>query len=83
VQFKHPPLSVRVDVVEVAKLRVAKIMVPKSRHLVATAEGLLQRRRLKADGSPECVPLYPHEIAQRQSDLGLLDYSGFRCHPLR
>src|SRR5207247_6859486 len=27
------------------------------------------------DGLPECVPLYPHEIAQRQSDLGLLDYS--------
>jgi ATP-dependent DNA helicase RecG len=43
--------------------------------LVATAEGLLQRRRLKADGTPECVPLYPHEIAQRQADLGLLDYS--------
>lgn len=71
-----PPLTVRVEVVEVDKVRVAKIMVPKSRQLVATAEGLLQRRRLKADGTPECVPLYPHEIAQRQSDLGLLDYSG-------
>jgi ATP-dependent DNA helicase RecG len=23
----------------------------------------------------ECVPRYLHEIAQRQSDLGLLDYS--------
>jgi ATP-dependent DNA helicase RecG len=70
-----PPLTVRVEVVEVNKLRVARIIVPKSRQLVATAEGLLQRRRLKADGAPECVPLYPHEISQRQSDLGLLDYT--------
>jgi ATP-dependent DNA helicase RecG len=71
----NPPLTVRVEVVDIGKHRVAKVLVPKSRHLVATAEGLLQRRRLKADGTPECVPLYPHEITQRQSDLGLLDYS--------
>jgi len=42
---------------------------------VATSDGLLQRRRLKADGLPECVPFYPHEFAQRQSDLGHLDCS--------
>lgn len=70
-----PPLAVRVEVLAVGEHRVAKIVVPKSRQLVATSEGLLQRRRLKADSTPECVPLYPHEIAQRQSDLGLLDYS--------
>jgi ATP-dependent DNA helicase RecG len=28
-----------------------------------------------ADGTPECVPFYPHEFFQRESDLGLLDYS--------
>jgi ATP-dependent DNA helicase RecG len=70
-----PPLTVRAEVLTIDHLAVAKIMVPKARQLVATTEGLLQRRRLKADGTPECVPLYPHEIAQRQSDLGLLDYS--------
>jgi ATP-dependent DNA helicase RecG len=70
-----PPLTVRAEVLEVGGNRVAKIIVPKARQLVATAEGLLQRRRMKADGTPECVPLYPHEISQRQSDLGLLDYS--------
>ena len=70
-----PPVSVRVETLEVEGTRIVKIAVPKSRQLVATAEGLLQRRRLKADGLPECVPLYPHEIAQRQSDLGRLDYS--------
>src|SRR5437879_5069680 len=71
----NPPLRVRVEVVEVSNKRVAKIMVPKSRQLVATSDGLLQRRRLMADGSPQCVPSYPYEFAQRQSDLGLLDYS--------
>lgn len=70
-----PPLTVRVEILDIGDTRIAKIIVPKSRQLVATTEGLLQRRRLKADGTPECVPLYPHEIAQRQSDLGLLDYS--------
>lgn len=70
-----PPVTVRAEVLTIRNRTVAKIMVPKSRQLVATAEGLLQRRRLKADGTPECVPLYPHEIAQRHSDLGLLDYS--------
>jgi ATP-dependent DNA helicase RecG len=71
----NPPLSVRVEAVKIGGQRVAKICVPKSRHLVATSEGILQRRRLMADGTPECVPFYPHEFAQRQSQLGLLDYS--------
>jgi ATP-dependent DNA helicase RecG len=70
-----PPVSVRVEALDIGGQRVAKIMVPKSRQLVATSEGLLQRRRLKADGLPECVPFYPHEFARRQSDLGLVDYS--------
>jgi ATP-dependent DNA helicase RecG len=70
-----PPLSVRVEAIEVERRRIARIAVPKSRHLVATSDGLLQRRRLRSDGLPECVPFYPHEFLQRQSDLGLLDYS--------
>ncbi len=70
-----PPLTVRVEAIDIERRRIARIAVPKSRQLVATSEGLLQRRRLRSDGRPECVPLYPHEFAQRQSDLGLLDYS--------
>jgi ATP-dependent DNA helicase RecG len=70
-----PPLTVRVAAMDVETRRIARISVPKSRQLVATSDGLLQRRRLKADGLPECVPFYPHEFAQRQSDLGLLDCS--------
>src|SRR5262245_62042998 len=52
-----PPLTVRVEALDVQGVRVAKVTVPKSRQLVATSEGLLQRRRIKADGLPECVPL--------------------------
>ena len=70
-----PPLSVRVEALDIAGHRVARITVPKSRQLVATSDGLLQRRRLMADGSPQCVPFYPHEFTQRQSSLGTLDYA--------
>ncbi|MBI2391747.1 MAG: winged helix DNA-binding protein [Deltaproteobacteria bacterium] len=49
--------------------------MPKANRLVATSTGVMQRRRQRMDGKPECVPLLPHEIATRQSDLGVLDYS--------
>jgi ATP-dependent DNA helicase RecG len=71
----NPPVSVRVELLEVESMRIAKISVPKSRQLVATSEGLLQRRRLMANGTPEAAPFYPHEFIQRQSSMGLLDQS--------
>ncbi|MHB0876937.1 MAG: RNA-binding domain-containing protein [Anaerolineae bacterium] len=70
-----PPLSVRVNAITEAGGTVAVVEVPRSSQLVATSEGKLLRRRLQADGTPWCAPLYPHEFATRQSDLGLLDYS--------
>ncbi|MEZ4731590.1 MAG: putative DNA binding domain-containing protein [Caldilineaceae bacterium] len=70
-----PPLAVRVAAVTTQQGIIAVIEVPKSRQLVATADGLLQRRRLRADGRPEAVPFYPHEFVQRQSALGLIDPS--------
>ena len=71
----NPPVSVRVTIIPEEGHPVAVIEVPKSSRLVATSDGLLQRRRLQADGTPQCVPFYPHEFPSRQSDLGLLDYS--------
>ena len=68
-----PSLGVRAEAVETDAGPVARIEVPKSPRLVATSEGLLQRRRIMADGAPQCVPLYPHEIDRRASDLALLD----------
>lgn len=70
-----PPLSVRATLVAHGALRLARIEVPRSTRLVATSDGTLQRRRLMADGKPECVPFLPHEFAARESDLRLSDYS--------
>jgi len=70
-----PSVTVRVEAIDIEGVRIARVAVPKSRQLVATSDGLLQRRRLKADGLPECVPFYPHEYTRRLSDLGQLDQS--------
>jgi len=71
----NPPVSVSVDTVVVQGRKIACITIPRSRQLVSTSDGLLQRRRLKIDGTPESVPFYPHEFMQRQSSMGLIDPS--------
>lgn len=71
----NPPVNVPVELYYVDQRKIAHINVPKSRQLVSTSEGVLQRRRLMADGKPEAVPFYPHEFTQRQSGLGLVDSS--------
>ena len=71
----NPPILVRVEIIEYKTKTIACIHVPKSRQLVSTSDGVLQRRRLLADGRPEAVPFYPHEFTQRLSGLGLTDVS--------
>jgi ATP-dependent DNA helicase RecG len=71
----NPAISIRVERFELQGKSIARIIVPKSRQLVSTSDGLLVRRRLKLDGTPEAVPFYPHEFIQRQSSLGLVDPS--------
>lgn len=71
----QPMLRVSVEPLEVDGLAVARISVPKCGQPVATSEGLLKRRRLQANGQPECVPYLPHEFASRQASFGLLDVS--------
>ncbi len=70
-----PPLSVRVQAIEESGKIVGHIHVPHSQRIVATSEGLVQRRRLQMDGTPQCVPFLPHEWVSRQADLGTLDYT--------
>lgn len=43
--------------------------------MVSTASGKMLRRRLKADGSPEVIPMYSYEVVTRLSELALLDFS--------
>lgn len=70
-----PPVSIRAEIIEDIH-PVLKISVPKSYNgIVATISGKIQRRRIKVDGTPENVPMYPAEFATRLSDLRMLDYS--------
>ena len=69
-----PPVSVRAELLEEG-FPVLAIHVPKCRSIVASSVGKIQRRRLKADGTPENVPMYPFEINTRLSELSLLDFS--------
>lgn len=70
-----PPVSVRAEIIEEIH-PVLKISVPKSYNgIVATISGKVLRRRIKADGTPENVPMYPAEFASRLSELRMIDYS--------
>jgi len=71
----NPPISVRVESVIANGIPIAKISIPKAKRIVSTTDGVLKRRRIMADGTPQCIPFYPHEFVQRESSLGLLDYS--------
>ena len=70
-----PSLSVRASLLQLEGKSVARIEIARSERLIASSDGTLQRRRLLADGTPECVPFLPHEFATRESDLRLSDYS--------
>ena len=70
-----PSLSVRAEIIEEDGMEVMQFQVPMSRTIIATSDGKMLRRRLKADGSPENIPMYPHEIPARLSSLSQLDYS--------
>lgn len=70
-----PSLNVRAEAVELGGVTVACIHIPKSQGEVATTSGVYLRRRLKHDGTPECVAMLPHERSSRASTFGLLDVS--------
>ncbi|MGE6690279.1 DNA glycosylase AlkZ-like family protein [Stutzerimonas stutzeri] len=70
-----PSLNVQAEAVELDGMTVARIQVPKAQGEVATTSGVYLRRRLKHDGTPECVAMLPHERSSRASSFGLLDVS--------
>ncbi|AUG00243.1 ATPase [Pseudomonas sp. 09C 129] len=70
-----PSLNVQAEAVELDGVTVARIHVPKAQGEVATTSGVYLRRRLKHDGTPECVAMLPHERSSRASNFGLLDVS--------
>lgn len=70
-----PSLAVRAEIIDEENVDVLKIEVPMSRTIVASSDGKIVRRRLKLDGTPENIPMYPYEINTRLSELSLLDFS--------
>lgn len=71
-----PALAITVDAHAVSGVHVARIVVPKSLHSdVSTTRGMYLRRRIKQDGTPECVPMLPHERSSRANRIGLSDAS--------
>ena len=71
----RPSLQVGVTKLFVNELAIARISIAASGTPVATSEGVLKRRRLQANGEPECVPFLPHEFASRRASFGLADNS--------
>ncbi|MFC3681601.1 ATP-binding protein [Bacterioplanoides pacificum] len=75
-----PALQVTVEAIEVdganGSVRVARILVPKATHSeIATMSGQYLHRRIKQDGTPECVAMLPHERTSRSSRIGIFDAS--------
>jgi ATP-dependent DNA helicase RecG len=70
-----PALQVAVEALQVNGVPLAKITVSKAQGEVATQAGVYVRRRIKHDGTPECVPMLPHERISRASSFGLVDVS--------
>ncbi|WP_249029068.1 RNA-binding domain-containing protein [Tannockella kyphosi] len=70
-----PSVSSKAEIIIEEGKQVLRIDIPMSRTIVASSEGKILRRRLKLDGSPENIPMYPHEINTRLSQLSLLDFS--------
>ena len=57
-----PPVCVEAEIVGgVLDRKVLVIHVPKADCIVATADGKVIRRRIKVDGTPENIPMFPQE----------------------
>ncbi|MGN0473760.1 MAG: RNA-binding domain-containing protein [Acutalibacteraceae bacterium] len=70
-----PPVAVSAEKIEYDDVEYITITVPKCKSIIASSSGKILRRRIKADGEPENIPMYPHEINTRLTSLSLLDYS--------
>lgn len=70
-----PSVAVRAEMITEEGHDVLKIEIPMSKTIVASTDGKILRRRLKMDGTPENIPMYPYEINTRLSELSLLDFS--------
>lgn len=74
--YTVPPLGVRVQSLQQNGKAFLRIVVPKTAGILyATSSGRVLRRRLKADGTPESIPVFPQEIISRMAEIRATDYS--------
>ena len=70
-----PQLSVRVALLQENGKPVVSIEVDNSQQIVSTSQGKTLQRRLKADGTPEVVPLFVAQFISRLSQQRSYDFS--------
>ena len=70
-----PSVAIRAELITEEQNDILKIEIPISRTIVASSDGKILRRRLKIDGTPKNIPMYPYEMNTRLSELSLLDFS--------
>lgn len=71
-----PSVTVTASLIQEGDIAYVRVDVPKSSwSIISTSSGKTLKRRLKHDGTPETVALYPHEFASRLSELHRIDYS--------
>ena len=70
-----PPVAVHTELIDTNNIKNQIITVPKYSAIVAASNGKVLRRRIKLDGEPENIPMYPYEMNSRLSSLRMLDYS--------
>lgn len=70
-----PPVAVQTELIDAEDKKYLIITVPKYSAIVAASNGKVLRRRIKSDGEPENIPMYPYEMNSRLSSLCMLDYS--------
>lgn len=58
----EPPVTAKVESVSVENQLIAVITVPTSDSVHATSKGRYLRRTLDVKGSPQCLPMRPHEV---------------------
>lgn len=70
-----PQVNARVELVYEQGLPVVCIEVDSSSQIVSTSTGKTLQRRLKADGTPEVVPMFVSQFISRLSQQRSYDYS--------
>lgn len=70
-----PQLPARVALLYENEVPIVSIEVDNSQQIVSTSQGKTLQRRLKADGSPEVVPLFVSQFISRLSQQRFYDFS--------